>query len=67
MPGVAARTPGGLSYTQTIDLIAGASRRGRIVGLDLVEFLPSADIDGLSALTASRILVNAIGAIVRQG
>lgn len=67
MPGVAARTPGGLSYTQVIDLIAGIGRRARIVGFDLVEFHPPADIDGLSALTASRILVNAIGAIIRQG
>ncbi|UHD45781.1 agmatinase [Aureimonas altamirensis] len=66
MPGVAARTPGGLGYTQTIDLIAGAARRGRIVGMDLVELLPTADLDGLSALTASRILVNAIANIVRQ-
>ncbi len=66
MPGVAARTPGGLSYTQTIDLVAGAARRGRIVGMDLVELLPTTDLNGVSALTASRILVNAIGTIVRQ-
>ncbi|MFA6157007.1 agmatinase [Mesorhizobium sp.] len=66
MPGVAARTPGGLSYTQAIDLIAGAGRRGRIAGFDLVELYPPADIDGLSALTAARLIVNAIGAIVRQ-
>ena len=66
MPGVAARTPGGLTYTQVIDLIAGLGKQARIVGFDLVEFYPPADIDGLSALTASRILVNAIGAIVRQ-
>jgi agmatinase len=66
MPGVAARTPGGLTYTQVIDLIAGLGRRARIVGFDLVEFYPPADIDGLSALTASRVLVNAVGAIVRQ-
>jgi agmatinase len=67
MPGVAARTPGGLGYTQVIDLIAGTGRRARIVGFDLVELYPPNDIDGLSALTASRILVNAIGTIVRQG
>lgn len=67
MPGVAARTPGGLSYTQVIDLIAGAGRRGRIAGFDLVELYPPADIDGLSALTAARLVINAIGAIVRQG
>ncbi|GHA19683.1 agmatinase [Devosia pacifica] len=66
MPGVAARTPGGLSYTQTIDLIAGATTRGHIVGMDLVELLPPADLDGLSALTASRILANTIGSIFRQ-
>lgn len=66
MPGVAARTPGGLTYTQTIDLIAGVGKRARIAGFDLVEFYPPADIDGLTAATAVRLLVNAIGAIVRQ-
>ncbi|MBY5437759.1 agmatinase [Rhizobium leguminosarum] len=66
MPGVAARTPGGLTYTEVIDLIAGLGGRARIAGFDLVELYPPADIDGLSALTAARILVNAIGAIVRQ-
>ena len=66
MPGVAARTPGGLTYTQTIDLIAGVGKRARIAGFDLVEFYPPADIDGLTATTAARLLVNAVGAIVRQ-
>lgn len=66
MPGVAARTPGGLTYTQAIDLIAGVGRRARIAGFDLVELYPPADIDGLSALTAARLVVNAIGAIVRS-
>ncbi|SCB27750.1 agmatinase [Rhizobium hainanense] len=67
MPGVAARTPGGLTYTQIIDLIAGLGRRANIAGFDLVEFYPPADIDGLSAIIAARIVVNAIGAIARQG
>jgi agmatinase len=66
MPGVAARTPGGLSYTQAIDLIAGLGKRARIAGFDLVELYPPADVGGLSALTAARLLVNAIGAVVRQ-
>lgn len=66
MPGVAARTPGGLTYTQTIDLIAGVGTRARIAGFDLVELYPPADIGGLSALTAARLVVNAIGTIVRQ-
>lgn len=66
MPGVASRTPGGLTYTQAIDLIAGVGKRAEIAGFDLVEFYPPADIDGITALTASRLVVNAIGAIVRQ-
>ncbi|MBB6411327.1 agmatinase [Mesorhizobium sangaii] len=66
MPGVAARTPGGLTYTQVIDLIAGLGRRARIAGFDLVEFYPPTDIDGVSALTAARLLVNVVGTIARQ-
>jgi agmatinase len=66
MPGVAARTPGGLTYTHIIDLISGVGKKARIAGFDLVEFYPPADVDGISALTASRILVNTIGTIVRQ-
>lgn len=49
-----------------IDLISDVDRRAELVGFDLVEFYPPADIDGLSALTAARILVNVVGTIVRQ-
>lgn len=66
MPGVAAPTPGGLSYTQVIDLIAGVGQRATIAGFDLTELYPPADIGGLSALTAARILVNVVGTIARQ-
>jgi agmatinase len=66
MPGVAARTPGGLTYTQVIDLIAGVGKRAKISGFDLVELHPPSDIDGMSALTAVRLVVNVIGTIVRQ-
>ncbi|MBH0239148.1 agmatinase [Methylobrevis albus] len=67
MPGVGARTPGGLTYTQVIDLIAGAGTRRQIVGCDIVELYPPNDVGGLSAITAARILVNMSGTIVRQG
>ena len=67
MPGVAAPSPGGLTYTQAIDLIAGVGRRARIAGFDLVELAPGADIGGLSALTAARLVANVLGAVVRQG
>ncbi|MBS1165768.1 MAG: agmatinase [Proteobacteria bacterium] len=67
MPGVAAPSPGGLTYTETIDLIAGVARRATIAGFDLVELCPEADVGNLSALTAARLVINAIGAVVRQG
>jgi agmatinase len=66
MPGVAGRSPGGLSFQQAIALIAGVSQRGRLVGFDLIEFQTLADISGVTALTAARLVVNAIGRIVRQ-
>ncbi|MCM5557424.1 arginase family protein [Pleomorphomonas sp. JP5] len=67
MPGVAAPSPGGLTYTETIDLIAGVGRRAWIVGFDIVELAPDADVGNVSALTAARLVTNAIGAVVRQG
>jgi agmatinase len=67
MPGVAAPSPGGLTYTETIDLIAGVGRRAWIAGFDIVELAPAADVGNLSALTAARLVTNAIGVVVRQG
>jgi agmatinase len=66
MPAVMAPTPGGLSYTQVIDLIAGVAGRGRLVGFDLIEFVPERDPNGIAAITAARVLVNVIGALARQ-
>lgn len=66
MPGVAARTPGGLTFFQIVDLIAGIGRQAKIAGFNLVEYYPPNDIDDLSALTAAHIVVNALGTIIRQ-
>ena len=67
MPGVAGRAPGGLTYQQAIGLIEGVSQRARLAGFDIIEFQTLADVDGITALTAARLLVNAIGRIIRQG
>ncbi len=67
MPGVIAPTPGGLTHPQIIDLIAALGHHARIAGFNLVEFYPPADVGNQSALVAARILVNVIGAVVRQG
>ena len=43
MPAVIGPAPGGLTYLQAVDLLAGAAQRGRIVGFDLVEFMAERD------------------------
>lgn len=66
MPGVIGRAPGGLNYWQAVDLMHGIAAKGRISAFDLVEFMPECDVDDMGALTAARIIVNAIGLIARQ-
>ncbi len=65
MPAVIGPAPGGLGYWQTIDLLAGATAKARIVGFSLVEFTPARDPDGLAALTAARIVSDLIGLLAR--
>jgi len=66
MPAVVYPSPGGLTYWQVIKLIEGVAARARIVGFDLIEFVPSRDRDGTSAFTAARILCNVLAVLARQ-
>jgi agmatinase len=63
LPAVAAPVPGGLLYWQALELFTGLAAKCRIVGFDLVEFMPSRDTTGVAALTAARLVCNAIAAI----
>ncbi len=65
MPAVMAPTPGGLTYTQVIDLIGGVIDKANLIGFDLIEFVPGRDIGGVSAYTAAHIICNAIGGLAR--
>lgn len=53
-PGVAHREPGGLSTRQAINAIQSLS--APIVGADLVEFNPSQDVGGLTAMVCAKLL-----------
>jgi len=66
MPAVIGRTAGGLGYAQALDLIEGVAGKARIVGFDLVEFMPAQDIGGMGAMTAAQLLAAAVGVIARQ-
>jgi agmatinase len=66
MPAVMAPTPGGLTYYQTVDLIAAVSSTCNLVAFDMIEFVPTRDSTGTSAFTAARILANVIGCLARR-
>ena len=66
MPAVMAPTPGGLSYTQSIDLIDAVVKKSKLVAFDMIEFVPERDTDGTAAMTAARILANVLGRLARR-
>jgi agmatinase len=66
MPAVAYPTPGGLTYTQVTGLIHGVASKAKIVGFDMIEFIPKRDTNGLAAFAAGRILWNVAGALANS-
>jgi agmatinase len=67
MPGTSCPMPGGLSYYEAVGLIQGLAHRGRVVGIDFAEFFPALDIQGLTALTITRLITIFIGTLARLG
>jgi agmatinase len=67
MPAVAGPAPGGLLFHQVRSLIHGLVRKGRLVGMDIVEITPGRDVNKITALTAGQLILNFIGAAVRAG
>ena len=65
MPAVIGPAPGGLTYWQMVELLHGLASKARIAGFAMVEFMPARDVQGLGALTAARIVCNALGLIAR--
>jgi agmatinase len=67
MPAVAGPAPGGVTFHQARKLIHGLVRKGRVIGMDVVEITPSIDVNRISAITAARLVVNLIGAAAGAG
>jgi len=65
MPAVAYPTPGGLTYNDVTGLIQGVARKARLVGFDVIEFVPGRDQTGMAAFTAARIVSNVIGTLAK--
>jgi len=66
MPAVIGPAPGGLLYWQAVGLMRGVAKKAIIASFDIVEFMPARDHQEHGALTAARLVANAIGLIARQ-
>jgi agmatinase len=56
-----------VTFVQARKLIHGLVKKGRVVGMDVVEITPSTDVNQITCITAGRLIVNLIGMAVRAG
>lgn len=60
-PAVGVPEPGGLNFLQTATFFRHLARRNRIAGVIFTEYQPAKDMNGTTALTIIRLLLNVLG------
>ncbi len=65
-PGTGTPSHGGFLYYEILELLDGLTKRGSIVGMDLVEVAPDYDHTGTTAILADQVLLNTIGRIAHN-
>jgi len=63
-PGVSHREPGGLSVREVLTLVQHAG--GALVGADIVEYNPRADVSGLTATVAAKLVKEVAGRMLAE-
>ena len=58
--------PGGFDYGTVVDLLEAVAAKTRIIGFNLAEFAPSADVGNRGALVAARLAATVMGLVARQ-
>ncbi len=66
-PGVGYPAFGGLTYYEAFDLFRGIAAKGKLVGFNMVEIVPSLDVRGLTSLIAARLILNLLGSMAHAG
>lgn len=61
-PGTGTLEPGGLSFSEIDELLTGLPAKGKLIGMDIMEVNPLRDPSGRTAQTATRLLIDALGA-----
>jgi agmatinase len=62
-PGTGTPSHGGFLYYEVLELLDGLTKRGKVIGVDLVEVAPDYDHSGSTTTLAAQILLNFIGRI----
>ena len=65
-PGTGTPSHGGFLYYEVLELLDGLTKRGSVVGVDLVEVAPDYDPTGSTTTLAAQILLNLIGRIAEN-
>ena len=65
-PGTGTPSHGGFLYYEVLELMQGLSKKGDIVGMDLVEVAPDYDISGSTSFLAAQLLMNILGYIFHE-
>ena len=62
-PGTGTPSHGGFLYYEVLELLDGLTKRGKVIGVDLVEVAPDYDQSGSTTTLAAQLLLNFIGRI----
>ena len=65
-PGTGTPSHGGFLYYEILELLDGLTKRGNVIGVDLVEVAPDYDQSGSTTTLAAQVLLNFIGRIHRN-
>ena len=60
-PGTGTPSHGGFLYYEVLEILEGLTRKGKVVGIDLVEVAPDYDHAGITAFLAAQLLLNFLG------
>jgi len=63
-PGTGTPSHGGFDYYEVLELLDGLTKRGTVVGVDLVEVAPDYDHSGSTSTLAAQVLMNLVGRIL---
>lgn len=64
--GTGTPSAGGLDYYEINDLLYGITKKGRVIGFDLVEVAPQYDPTGFTGIYAARIMIEFMGYILKS-